>query len=187
MRLRRVKEQFRDQVAITVKSFPLRPEPDPSVTFKGTSREEGWRRASAMGAAEGAAFRVWDRDDYATWSLPALETAKCAALQGPEAFARMDEALFQAFFQESKNISRREELVPIAEAAGLDLARFVADFDSGRTRAQVGEDYLEAVQRYDIRGIPTVIFNDAGRLVGAHPLDEYLAAVGRFLEDARAR
>lgn len=184
MRLRRVKERFGDRVAITVKSFPLRPEPDPSVTFKGTSREEGWRRASAMGAADGAAFRIWDRDDYATWSLPALEAAKCAALQGPEAFARMDEALFRAFFQETQNISRREELLPIAEAAGLDLPRFLADFDSGRTRAQVVEDYVEAVRRYGIRGIPTVIFNDAGRLVGAHPLDDYLAAVAKLLEDA---
>jgi predicted DsbA family dithiol-disulfide isomerase len=187
VRLRKVKAQFGDRVDIVVKSFPLRPEPDPSVTFKGTSREEGWRRASAMGAADGAAFRLWDRDDYATWSLPALEAAKCAALQGPAAFDRMDEALFRAFFQETRNISRREELLPVAEAAGLDLPRFLADFDSGRTRAQVVEDYVEAVRRYGIRGVPTVIFNDSAKLVGAHPLDAYLAAVARFLDDGPTR
>src|SRR3989304_3773216 len=121
-----------DDLVIQWKAFPLRPEPDPAVTFKGTSREEGWRRASAMGAADGAAFRIWDRDDYATWSLPALEAAKGAALQGPGAFARRDAALFRAFFQEPSITTRREKPLPIPVAPGLDLPRFLADFDSGR-------------------------------------------------------
>ena len=71
------------------KAFPLRPEPDPNVRFKGTYREEGWKRCNAMAEPDGIRFTPYPRDDYPSWSLPALEAAKCVALQGPEPFERL--------------------------------------------------------------------------------------------------
>src|SRR6266481_191520 len=53
-----------DDLVIQWKAFPLRPEPDPSVAFKGTYREEGWRRCGAMAAGDGITFTPWPRDDF---------------------------------------------------------------------------------------------------------------------------
>jgi hypothetical protein len=35
------------------RAFPLRPAPVPAVGFKGTYREEGWRRCGQMSAEDG--------------------------------------------------------------------------------------------------------------------------------------
>lgn len=91
-----------------VESFPLRPEPEPSVRFKGTYREEGWKRCNAMAEPDGIHYTPYPRDDYPSWSLPALEAAKCVALQGPEPFERLHLRLYEAFFTRSVNIADYE-------------------------------------------------------------------------------
>lgn len=163
--------------------FPLRPAPDPTVRFKGTYREAGWARAAAGAAADGAAYRMWERDDYPTWSLPALEAAKCAAAQGPETFERVHFALFEAFFGKGRNIAVRDEVLAVVRAAGVDEARFLQDFDAGRFREEILAEYEEAHARYGITAIPTVIFMDAAtderspgdrvKITGAVPRAEY--------------
>ncbi len=177
MRLRTLKARFGDQVRLERRSFPLRPSPDPSVRFKGTYREAGWQRAAAAGAADGVTYRMWDRDDYPTWSLPAQEAAKCAAAQGAEAFERVHFALFEAFFAKGRNIAVRDEVLAVAQEAGLEPGRFLQDFDAGRFRAEVLREYQEAHERYGITAIPTVIFDDQVKLTGAVPLAEYEAVL----------
>ena len=166
------------------RSFPLRPAPDPTVRFKGTYREAGWARAAALAAPDGITYRLWERDDYPTWSLPALEAAKCAAAQGPDAFERVHFALFEAFFAKGRNIAEREEVLAVVRDAGLDSDRFVQDFDAGRFRDEILREYDEAHRRYGITAIPTVIFSsetaderpprdDAVKITGAVPRAEY--------------
>jgi predicted DsbA family dithiol-disulfide isomerase len=155
------------------RSFPLRPEPDPTVRFKGTYREAGWARAAAGGAADGATYSMWTRDDYPTWSLPALEAAKCAAAQGEEAHERVHTALFEAFFAKGRNIAVRDELLATVRESGVDFDRFLRDFDAGTYRADVLRDYREAHERYGITAIPTVIFDDRFKITGAVPRAEY--------------
>jgi predicted DsbA family dithiol-disulfide isomerase len=178
-----LKARFGDQIVLERRSFPLRPVPDPTVRFQGTYREAGWRRAAAAGAADGVTYRMWDREDYPTWSLPAQEAAKGAAAQGAEAFERVHFALFEAFFAEGRNIAVRDEVLAVAQEAGLDLERSRQDFDAGRFRAEVLREYEEARGRYGITAIPTVIFSAAAgegpqegeqaRLTGAVPETEY--------------
>ena len=120
-----------DDLVIQWKAFPLRPEPDPTVSFKGTYREEGWRRCDAMAQGDGIRFTPWPRDDYPNWSLPALEAAKCVALQGPEAFERLHLRLYEAFFTRSVNIAQPKELVAVIQESGADMPRFLADLESG--------------------------------------------------------
>ena len=57
--------------------------------FKGTPREAGWRRCGQMSEPDGIYFTPWPHEEYPTWSVPALETAKCVAKQGDEAFDRL--------------------------------------------------------------------------------------------------
>ena len=155
------------------RSFPLRPAPAPTVRFKGTYREQGWARAAAAGAEDGISYRMWERDDYPTWSLPALEAAKCAAAQGEQAFERVHFALFEAFFAKGRNIGLREEVVAVAREAGVDAERFLRDLDSGRFRDDVLREYQEAHERYGVTAIPAVIFDERVKITGAVPRAEY--------------
>ena len=165
------------RLTIEWRAFPLRPVPDPSVRFKGTYREEAWKRCGAMSEADGAVFTMWRRDDYPTWSLPALEAAKCAALQGGAVFERLHLRIYEAFFSHSKNIAVREELVEVVRESGADMARFLADYESGKAKGWVLDDYEEAVTRHGVRAIPTVIVDGTARLVGLVGQAEYRRTV----------
>ena len=161
------------RLSINWKAFPLRPTPDPSVTFKGTYREEAWKRCAAMAEPDGIVFTMWSRNDYPTWSLPALEAAKCVALQGEEAFRRLHLRLYEAFFTRGVNISVPDEVAQIVRESGADMTRFLADYESGKARDRVLHDYEEAVTREGVRAIPTIIGDGGQRFVGLVSAVEY--------------
>ena len=159
----------------------MRPDPDPTAKFKGTYREAAWRRAASMCGPDGITFTMWARDDFPAWSLPALEAAKCVALQGDEAFERVHLFLFDAFFHKGINIGNREEVIEVVRGAGVEMGRFLKDYDSGTARAQVLKEYEEALTTYRVNSIPAVIFDGDQRVIGATSLEEYLkilAALG---------
>jgi predicted DsbA family dithiol-disulfide isomerase len=166
-----------DRLAIEWRAFPLRPEPDSSARFKGTYREEGWRRCGLMSAPDGIRFVPWARDDYPNWSLPALEAAKCVAFQGEEVFERLHLELYRAFFERGINIARPAELIGVVEASGADVERFRADFETGAGRAAVGRDFERALTEDGVRAIPTVILDSGRRLTGLADIVEYRKAI----------
>lgn len=166
-----------DHLKIEWKAFPLRPEPDPTATFKGTYREEGWRRCGAMAEPDGIRFNPWPREDYPNWSLPALEAAKCVALQGEEAFDRLHLRLYDAFFGRGINIASPDELVGVIRESGADMSRFLADFQSGSARGAVVRDYEDALTRDHVRAIPTIIVEGGRRLTGLADVSEYRKAI----------
>ena len=166
------------RLSIEWKAFPLRPVPDPSVTFKGTYREEAWKRCAAMAEPDRVVFTMWSRNDYPTWSLPALEAAKCVALQGEEAFRRLHLRLYEAFFTRGVNISVPEEVSQVVRESGADMTRFLADYESGKARDWVLHDYEEAVTREGVRAIPTIIGEGGQRVVGLVSAVEYRRMLG---------
>ena len=166
-----------DDLLIQWKAFPLRPEPDPSAVFKGTHREEGWRRYGAMAESDGIRFTPWPREDYPNWSLPALEAAKCVALQGPPAFDRLHLRLYKAFFTRSINIASVDELVGVVSESGADMGRFLADFEGGAARDAVLADYREAITQDRVRAIPTIIVDGGLRFTGLTDLPTYRKAI----------
>lgn len=180
MRLQRLQERYPGRIHLTRLSFALRPVVDPTATFRGTYREAAWRRAAALSTDVDVTFRMWTRPDFPQWSLPALEAAKCVELQGQEAFERMHIALFRAFFEEGVNIGERAEVIEVARRAEVDMARFLTDFRDGAQRPRVLAEHEEAVARYGVRAIPTVLFGEAP-IVGAVPLQEYHRLVRRRL------
>jgi predicted DsbA family dithiol-disulfide isomerase len=174
VRLRRLQAELGDRVHIRWRAFPLRPVPDPAATFKGTYREEAWRRCRELAADAGVGFRMWDRADFPTTSMPALEAAKCVALQGDRVFEALHLSLYAAFFEEGVNIGRPDEVVDVVgRVAEVDHARFAADYAAGKGREPVLHDYEAAVREHGVRAIPTVVLPDGRRVVGAVPLAEY--------------
>jgi len=166
------------RLSIEWKAFPLRPVPDPSVTFQGTYREEAWKRCAAMAEPDRVVFTMWSRNDYPTWSLPALEAAKCVALQGEEAFRRLHLRLYEAFFTRGVNISVPEEVSQVVRESGADMTRFLADYESGKARDWVLHDYEEAMTREGVRAIPTIIGEGGQRVVGLVSAVEYRRMLG---------
>ncbi len=167
-----------DRLRIEWRAFPLRPVPDPSATFKGTYREEAWKRCAGQAEGDGVVFNLWNRSDYPNWSLPALEAAKCVALQGEDLFHRLHVALYDAFFSRGRNIANREELLEVVGESGADMGRFLTDFDGGAARAWVLRDYEEAVAN-GVTTIPTVVVDGGRRLVGLVGFAEYRRALTR--------
>lgn len=149
--------------------------------FRGTYREEGWRRCGAMAATDGLRFTPWPHERLPGWSLPALEAAKCVARQGSEPFDRFHLGAYRALFTESRDIADRAVLAALAGEAGAEVERFVGDLDAGVGRDAVAADY-EAALAEGIQAIPTVIVQETGRrLVGLADLDAYRAAVAEAL------
>ncbi|MBI2544182.1 MAG: DsbA family protein [Candidatus Rokubacteria bacterium] len=172
MRLQRIQQEMGARLVLEWKAFPLRPVPDPSATFKGTYREEGWKRCAAMAEADGVVFTMW-----------ALEAAKCVALQGEDLFRRLHLRLYEAFFTRGKNIALPDEVVEIVSESGADMTRFLADYESGKAREWVLQDYEEAITRGGVRAIPTVVVDGGQRVVGLVSGVEYR----RMLEAAAPR
>ena len=133
-----------------------------------------------MVAADGIHWQMWHRDDYPHWSLPALEAAKCAALQSETAFEDMHFRLFRSFFEQGVNIARADEVLAVARQAPLDYDRFIDDFAGGTTRPAVLDDYEQALNTYWVHAIPTVIFNDRERAIGPVPFEHSVKRLERL-------
>ncbi|MFQ5896327.1 MAG: DsbA family protein, partial [Nitrospinota bacterium] len=152
-----MKEHYGDRVRVEHRSFLLRPEPDPGRTFNDYRRRH-WALAGAQ--PEAGEFRLWESgEEFPKCSLPSAEAGKCAQAQGEEAWDRYHMALLRAHFWENRNIDEPSVLVEVAERVGLDAERFREDLASGRPREQALREHWEAVARYGITGIPTVVVN----------------------------
>ena len=174
MRLRKLKAELDGRLTVRWRAFPLRPVPDPGVRFQGTYREDAWRRCRDLASDVDAPFRMWERPDFPTCSLPALEAAKCVALQGDAAFEALHLVLYRAFFGDGVNIGQPEEVARVVRTVSeVDFTRFLADYEGGKGRDAVLEDYETAVREHGVRAIPTVVLEDGRRIVGAVPLAEY--------------
>ena len=90
-------------------------------------------------------------------------------------------ALLRAPIEENRDISSREVLISMAEENGLDVDRFISDFDSGEQEARVLAEYEEIAKDRQFSGIPTVVFGNRAMLEGAVPVEMYRQAVRRLL------
>ncbi len=114
------------------------------------------------------------------WGIPALEAAKCAQLQGEEAFQCFHLAVFKAFFEESRDISDRKVLLSLAEETGLDVEKFSTAFDQGLQRKELFAEFEEGT-KYAGWGVPLVIIGGRYPIVGAAPVDVYRQVIDRLL------
>ncbi|MGH6690759.1 MAG: DsbA family oxidoreductase, partial [Gammaproteobacteria bacterium] len=106
-------------------------------------------------------------------SVPAQTAAKCARLQGGDAFERFHDALFVAHFRDNLDISRPGVLRNLARECGLDLERFQHDYAAGEAYQEVLHDCAEGAAWFGVSALPTVIFDEKLSLVGAVPVERY--------------
>lgn len=97
---------------------------------------------------------------YVPTLLPAFEGEKAAALQGDAAVWAFSWEVRHAFFAESRTICMRHELERVAEKAGIDVARFLRDWDSGLMREPVETESWHGWEEISVRGSPTFVLPD---------------------------
>jgi len=104
---------------------------------------------------------LWDHPEIDSRSLKALQAAKCAQLQGNLLFDPFHLLLFEAFHKDKKDTNNDNVLQKIAQEARLDVKRFMEDLKSSESCKLVGQDHSEAIEKYKVFGVPTLVFDES--------------------------
>lgn len=185
VRLRRIQEEFGDAVEIEWRAFLLRPRPrdedgdDERALERFVRYTQSWLRPAAE--PDAARFRVWEGGEGPpSHSVPPHRVAKAAATLGRAEFERLHERLLAAYFQESRDITRRPVLEALWGEAGLPAESF-AQSDDPATLEATWSEYRDAVER-GITGVPAAyVEGQEPFLLGAQPLELYRRWIARNL------
>jgi len=143
----------------------------------GSTAEEAKRNAeqiTALGAEMGFKFDFFDgmrivntRDAHML-----LDYAKDHGKQ-----SELKMRLFDAYFNERKDISDRQILIQAIQSVGLNTDEVLARLDNAVFREQI-ESQEEHWRNRGVTAVPTVVFDNTDALVGAQPVDVYKQALG---------
>lgn len=113
-------------------------------------------------------YQPWHRplSEWPVTMWPAFEAVKCAERQDPQLADDLSWAIRVAFFAESRCISMRHVLLELAEAVGLDMARFTDDFDRGVVKGLVIEEARDGWERTRVPGSPTLVLPSGEQFAG---------------------
>ncbi|WP_145005841.1 DsbA family oxidoreductase [Pseudomonas oryzihabitans] len=186
--LERLQEEFGDRLAIEWHAFELRPYPAPTLDPAGDYLRRTWDRAVYPLAAEyGMTLRLPPVQPRSRLALEAAEFAR-----EHDRFDTFHLAVFQAFFEEGRDIGEQEVLLELARRSGLDGEALRASLVRGDHTEVVlhAEDRAEAL---GITAVPALLLRsaqapieDAQVLDGALPFVQLAAAVRAQLDTADA-
>jgi len=177
VRLEKIKQEFGDSVAISWKSYLLRPQKQPKPMDKFRLYTKSWARPAEQ--ADGGRFREWSTDEEPpSHSVPPAIALKAAAKQ--DKFDDYHLALMDAYFYANRNVTGLDTLVSVAVDCGLDRAVFLQDLADPSLASAVVEDHNEALS-LGITGAPTVVVDDILPIPGAQDLDFYRNVVKKRL------
>jgi predicted DsbA family dithiol-disulfide isomerase len=100
----------------------------------------------------------------------AMEASEFAREQGK--YDLFSEKVFHAYFTEALDIGRKDVVMEVAAAAGLDVEALQEALLERRYAQRLRESYEEG-QRYNITGVPAFIINGKYKIVGAQPLEVF--------------
>jgi predicted DsbA family dithiol-disulfide isomerase len=184
VRLRRIRAEFGDDVRVSTRSFLLRPYPEPGRTleqFRAYTRS--WLRPAAD--PDAPAFHPWEGDvGPPSHSVPPHLVAKAAATLGADAFDRIDERLFRAYFAENRDITDATTLRALWRDVGLADEDFARAADPRFLRQTIAEH--EEALAHGVTGVPAMrIEGCEGLVVGAQSMDVYRQWIRRVLTGPR--
>ena len=183
VRLRRMEQEYAGRVALTWRSYLLRPSPRPGRDLERFRAYTGsWLRPAAE--EDAGTFRVWEGDaGPPSHSVPPHLVAKAAAAVSDEAFRAVHDRLLRAYFAESLDISDAATLLALWRELGLPEDAYARAGSPELLRAVLSE-HDEATE-IGVTGVPTVCLRGTDALVmGAQPLAVYRRWVDRMLARA---
>jgi predicted DsbA family dithiol-disulfide isomerase len=102
------------------------------------------------------------------------------ALHGPELQTELKRALFDAHFQQRRNVSDRQVLIEIAANVGLDRAAAAAALNDEALGQQVREEQRMAYDM-NVTGVPAMLVNRKFLIPGAQEPETYANALRRVV------
>jgi protein-disulfide isomerase-like protein with CxxC motif len=98
---------------------------------------------------------------FTSRDIPPHEAVKSVlTTHGQDAFERYHMAVFRAYHLDKRDIANPLELMAIAREVDLDATVLAEDLRIRRYREAVGEDHQEGDEKYDIFGVPTILFDE---------------------------
>jgi len=94
-------------------------------------------------------------------------------------FEKIHEALYKAYFVDSRNLADKRVLLDVAQSVGLPVEEAESILDNRTFKHEVDADWQKARQ-YGVTGVPTFAVNGS-KVVGAQPyeiLAQHLTAAG---------
>ena len=164
----------KDQVEIEWKSFQLNPdlETDPAININQyLADKKGWTidhaeqmnaHVTKMAAEAGLTYNM-DKAVVAN-SFKAHRFSHLAKKHGLGIAA--EEALFKAYFTDSKNIDDIETLIALGEEIGLNAAEVKQTLESDTYANDVKHD-IDLAQQLGIQGVPFFVLNNKYAISGA--------------------
>ncbi len=161
-RLQKVWPEYRDRVRIVFRALSLELKNHQSTPKHIVDQE------NLVIARQEPELRIWPwrKADFAyvPTLLPAFEACKAAAQQGEEAGWAFEWQVRFAFFAQSRTICMRFVLADIAREAGLDVDRFLRDWDSGRFRQEVIAENHRGWEVLKVLCSPTFVLSDGEQI-----------------------
>lgn len=108
----------------------------------------------------GLDWKAWKDPRFTSRDIPPHEAVKSVlAEHGPEAFQRFHLALFRAYHVHKRDIANLLEILAVAREVDLNTSVLAEDLRTRKYREVVGTDHDDGDERYDIFGVPTILFN----------------------------
>ena len=95
-----------------------------------------------------------------------------AGLKADGSQQRLKEALLQAYFSEGRDVSRREELLAVATAVGLDANAVREVLESGQFADEVAAAEQQ-IQAQGIHSVPAIVFEQQHLVQGGQPVEVF--------------
>ncbi|NGQ97350.1 DsbA family oxidoreductase [Brevibacillus sp. SYP-B805] len=177
-----------DTIQVRYRTFFL----DPSIPKEGLPFREAMaalkgpqavdqllRHVTEAGKASGVTFH-FDKVRYRPNTYASHTLLKLA----PEGkAAELVEAVFQAYFEEGRDIGNLDVLVDIGAQCGLDAEAVREAIESDRMKDEIAAD-LALARELQITGVPFFVIDNKLALSGAHPVENFLRAFRRVAEEA---
>lgn len=113
-----------------------------------------------VNSRRGDVWKAWQDPRFTSRDIPPHEAVKSVLhTHGEEAFNRYHLATFRAYHVNKRDIANPLELLAIAREVEIDTEVLAEDLRTRRFREEVGADHEEGDEKYDIFGVPTILFN----------------------------
>ena len=171
-----------NEVEVEWRAFELRPEGESNMPPEQEERyrkmiAQRWPDTIEMGRQYGVEMKTH------SWGIntrPAHEGAKFAEEHG--AGDAYHWAVFEAYFEDDRDIGDVDVLTDIAGELGLDAEAFREALESHRYRDEVLAEEQWAMQS-EIRGVPAFIFADTYLLTGVRPPEQLERVIQQVQEE----
>ena len=169
MRIERIQKKY--NVAIYFVQFPLHPEtPEegrPLEALFNCGPDEIAQKNQHMKGLMDAEGLPYGKRTHTYNSRKAQEIGKWADTQ-PDGF-RIHDALFRAYFVDTKNVADTDVLLAVCESVDLDATAAKEVLENGSFKQAVDDDWNKS-RSYGVTGVPTYVVGQAG-IIGAQPYE----------------